>query len=67
MIEITVNGKSVTIPSAVTVTELLEHLGYNQGFVAVALNHAHVRRGDFTTTIVDRHTDVEVLAPMAGG
>ena len=67
MIEIKVNGKGVTIPAPVTVTELLVHLGYQQPHVAVAVNHDHVRRQDFTTTIIGRHSDVEILAPMAGG
>jgi len=67
MIEITVNGKRVTLPAVITVTELLAQLGYDQAFVAVALNRAHINRIDFANAVVEHQTNVEVLAPMAGG
>ncbi len=62
-----VNGEERELARATTVAELLDELGLEGRFVAVAVNHGCVRRGDFAATPLREGDAVEVLAPMAGG
>lgn len=64
---VTINGKQHAIPNTMTVSGLLETMGYSGNFVAVAINHSCVPRSQFGDTTVQEHDDIEVLAPMAGG
>lgn len=63
---LTINGKRQTV-QAPSVDELLTELGMRDAFVAVAVNHACVRRRDFAATAVTDGDEIEILAPMAGG
>ena len=64
---VTVNGKEETISDEITVTKLLNGLGYVSDFVAVAINCQCVPRSQFTEVIIKENDQIEVLAPMAGG
>jgi thiamine biosynthesis protein ThiS len=67
MIDVHVNGKAVTLPGPVPVSELLARLGYTNDFVAVAIGRTHVPRREFATAMVGDQAEVDILAPMAGG
>lgn len=66
--KIFVNGRATTIETvSCTIARLLELLGYQDHFVAVARNHVHIKRSEFTTISVREDDHIEILAPMAGG
>lgn len=67
MMELVVNGQHMTIEEPMTVSELLDHMGYQNRFVAVAINHTCIPRSNFDKQQVQNHDRIEVLAPMAGG
>lgn len=62
-----VNGQSVDSPDETTVASLLTSLGYQDFFVAVAINQECVPRSQFQITKIPSGANVEILAPMAGG
>ena len=62
-----INGTIQEIERAGNVEDVLANLGYQDRFVAVALNRDCVSRRDFATTAVREGDELEVLAPMAGG
>lgn len=64
---IRVNGKEENVKSPQYVSELLHALGYDEKFVAVAINFDCVRRRDFSTTTIREGDDIEILSPQAGG
>lgn len=64
---ITVNGKSLTLRGPRTVAALLVELGYKDSFVAVAVNHACVRKSEYPSFAIQAGDEVEILAPMSGG
>lgn len=65
--QVTVNGELSKLPNEMTIKELLDHLGYKKPFVAVAINHHCIPRGEFAKYMVKASDKVEILAPMAGG
>lgn len=65
--EITVNGQSMALETQIPVTKLLEVLGYQNGFVAVAINQQCVPRSHYDQQTVQSGDRIEILAPMAGG
>ncbi|NRA63532.1 MAG: sulfur carrier protein ThiS [Pseudobacteriovorax sp.] len=65
--EIQINGKLSTIPENLTISELIKHLGYRQGSIAVAQNQSCVLRRDYEHTRIAQGDDIEILAPMSGG
>lgn len=67
MIEVTVNGQKQTLNDDLNIDQLLDSLGYENRFVAVAINHKCVSRKDFNSYKVRNDDQIEVLAPMAGG
>lgn len=66
MTDLVVNGQATSV-SATVIQDLLKELGFPETFVAVAINHTCVKRGDFGTTPVATGDEVEILSPMAGG
>ena len=64
---ITVNGKAEITQEGISVSDLLTSLGYNNGFVAVAINQDCVPRSQFSETTLKGADDIEILAPMSGG
>ncbi len=62
-----INGDPRRLEGAPSVAELLKTLGYENPFVAVAVNRTCVRRAEFSSTPVKDGDQVEILAPMAGG
>jgi len=64
--KIVVNGEQADI-RAVTLTELLNELGYADAIVATALNGTMVRAVQRRATALAQGDRVEILAPMQGG
>ena len=62
-----VNGEVCASAGGKTVATLLEDLGYESRFVAVAINKVCILRADFSSMLVRDGDELEVLAPMAGG
>jgi sulfur carrier protein len=62
-----INGKVEA--GAATVAELLRRRGIDPGsrFLAVAVNGAVVRRGDWATTALAPGDEVEIVRPRQGG
>ena len=65
---IKVNGQPLELlDRRVSVTKLLEQLGYEDHFVAVAVNSHCILRKSFACQYLKDHDEIEILAPMAGG
>lgn len=64
---IKVNDEPLELPNELSIEDLLTQLGYDQAFVAVALNRECVRRGTFASTAIQSGDEIEILSPMAGG
>ncbi|MBM4250548.1 MAG: sulfur carrier protein ThiS [Deltaproteobacteria bacterium] len=65
--ELRINGNTCQIDTVDNVDHLLAQLGYQQNFVAVAINKTCVKRSEFGAHPVNAGDDIEILAPMAGG
>jgi sulfur carrier protein len=63
---LTVNGERQEVEAA-NVAALLEALGYEGGFFAVAVNQEVVRRGNWAETPLAEGDSVEILTPRQGG
>ncbi len=61
-----VNGEELAV-AGLSVSELLERLGYAGGRVAVELNGDIVRRGDYGATVLRDGDVVEVVRFVGGG
>ncbi len=64
---IQVNGQTKEIKEGESIQGLLETLGYQDSFVAVAINSRCVPRKQFAEHRLIAKDEVEILAPMAGG
>ena len=65
---IQVNGKPIQLEAEQpNIDQLLDHLGYQNRFVAVARNQVCVPKSQYLNTIVVENDDIENLAPMSGG
>lgn len=64
---VTVNGSRREVPDAVTVTQLVEHLGMSEGPVAVEINGAVVPRAQHGSRRVGEGDVVEVVHFVGGG
>ncbi len=64
--KIIVNGE-LADTSAVTLTELLDEMGYAEAIVATAVNGTMVRAVKRGATLIADGDRVEILAPMQGG
>jgi thiamine biosynthesis protein ThiS len=67
MIDIHVNGEALTLPQSMSIEELLKHLGYQDSFVAVAINEHCIPKSQFKSHTINLKDHVEILAPMVGG
>lgn len=65
--KLTVNGQELQINAPLSVRELLDQMGYQNRFVAVAINHDCIPRSRFEEAMVKADDRIEILAPMAGG
>ena len=64
---ISVNGEQKTFEAeSISVEELLERLGYKEGF-AVALNMTFVLNTTYHETIIKDGDALDILAPVQGG
>ena len=63
---LTVNGERQQV-EATNVAALLEALGYEGGFFAVAVNQDVVRRAKWAETQLADGDSVEILTPRQGG
>jgi sulfur carrier protein len=64
---VTVNGSSRTVPNAITVSELVDHLGFAEGPVAVEINGSVVPRATHATRRVAEGDVVEIVHFVGGG
>ena len=67
MIQITVNGESVEIESAMTIEQLLDTVDVPPNYLAVELNADVVPREEYGDKIVKAGDDVEVVTLVGGG
>jgi len=65
--EIKINGERRLLPTVTNVAELLQELGYESAFIAVAINRTCVKKSDYGATPVGDQDEIEILSPMAGG
>jgi sulfur carrier protein len=65
--KIILNGGAQEIPEQTVLSEMLNVLGYQTQFIAVAINFTCIRRQEFETTPLCENDQVEVLSPAAGG
>lgn len=65
----TINGQPTTLPTVVTVAELVVEAGHDpRGFgIAVALNGSVLRRSEWGSTPVTEGDKVEILVASQGG
>ncbi len=62
-----VNGEAKEFErDSLSLKELLEELGYKEGF-AVALNETFVLKSKYNTTLVKNEDRVDIVAPVQGG
>ena len=66
-IEVVVNGEPRRVPQGLDVLRLLDHLGIDASRVAVELNRAIVRKGDWQATAVSEGARVEIVWFVGGG
>lgn len=65
--EVLINGEARDVPRGISLNELLEHLSLPTQRVAVELNRAVVRRGDWKETKVSESDTIEVIHFVGGG
>jgi sulfur carrier protein len=65
--KITINGQPHALEGPMSIGDLLQHLGYQNPFVAVAVNHNCIPRNQFSEHHISDQDAVEIVAPMAGG
>jgi thiamine biosynthesis protein ThiS len=65
--EITLNGESRSLPSRITLREMLRDMGLDEGAVAVERNREIVRRDQWTGTLVQAGDRIEIVHFVGGG
>lgn len=65
--QISVNGKSTSIPEHSTVRQLLDQLDLPSTRVAVEVNKAIVRRAEHESHVLQQGDQVEVVTFVGGG
>jgi len=63
---LTVNGERQQVAAA-SVRALLDALGYDGEFIAVAVNQAVVSRGRWGEDLLRDGDDIEIVSPRQGG
>ncbi len=64
---VTINGKPVDLPGAISVNEVLERLAIPLRGVAVELDGRLLERRDFGETRVEDGAVLEIVRPIGGG
>jgi sulfur carrier protein len=64
---VTVNGASREVPSGMTVRELVAHLGFDSGPVAVEKNLEVVPRAEHAGAVLSEGDVVEIVHFVGGG
>jgi sulfur carrier protein len=65
--EVRINGKLKEVPEGLSITALLQELGLDTRYAAVALNGEVVRRADHPAAIVKEGDRIEIVHAVAGG
>lgn len=65
--EVTINGESRSVPDAITVAALLEHLGLPTGRVAIERNRDILPRSRWQGTAVTPGDSYEIVQLVGGG
>ena len=66
-IRIVVNGEERTVPTGLSLVDLIQLLNLEPSRVAVELNRAIVRREAWTTTVVAGGARLEIVQFVGGG
>jgi sulfur carrier protein len=64
---LTINGEAKDVPAAMTVAELVAHLGLGEGPVAVELNREIVPRAQHASRTIADGDVVEIVHMVGGG
>lgn len=65
-LQLTVNGEGQQVAAA-SVAGLLEALGHDSAFIAVAVNHNVIPRGRWNEALLRDGDDIEIVSPRQGG
>lgn len=66
-IDVTINGKPVTLVTGSTISTFLASKGLEERLVVVELNESIVPRSDYASTILDTGDLVEIVHFVGGG
>lgn len=66
-IEVMINGENQKIEQGLSLSELLEKLGYGDQSFAIAVNETFVPRSQYQQTSLQAEDVIEIVAPMQGG
>lgn len=64
---LTVNGKALSIEGVGNVVELIERLGFDRRYIAIALNKCFLASELYATTVLEDGQEIEIVTPMQGG
>ncbi len=64
---LTINGEAKDVPTAMTVAELVVHLGLGEGPVAVELNREIVPRAQHVSRTIAEGDVLEIVHMVGGG
>ena len=62
-----INGKPVALPTAISLSELLEQRGFKANLVAVELNGHIVKRSTYASTMLTDVDKLEIVSFVGGG
>jgi sulfur carrier protein len=65
--QVTVNGRARDVPEAISVRQLLEHLGLGGGPVAVEINREIVPRASHPSHAISGGDVIEIVHLVGGG
>ena len=65
--DVILNGEPATVPSPLTIADLLAHLEIDARRVAVELNEAVIKRGQYEATSIHAGDAVEIVNFVGGG
>jgi sulfur carrier protein len=66
-IDVTINGKPVTLDAATTIQQFLASKGYHERLVVVELNEAILPRSAFASTTLNVGDRLEIVHFVGGG
>jgi thiamine biosynthesis protein ThiS len=67
LFEIVVNGEARRIPQDQTLDQVLRYLGVNPEQVAVEKDRSIVRKGDWSSTLIQAGSNLEIVQFVGGG